>query len=122
MLSQKLADNITLDFYQRSKRETGITREKAMTVKIFIKRNMTKSSREKLTALLQKMRSICLEQPGYISGQTLKRLDRPGERLVVSTWRSAEDWQTWFNSSERREIQLEIDSLLGEETTYAIYS
>ncbi len=60
-------------------------------------------------------------QPGYISGQTLKRLDKPGERLVISTWRSIDDWETWFKSSERREIQLEIDSLLGEETTYAIF-
>jgi heme-degrading monooxygenase HmoA len=93
-----------------------------MTVKIFIKRNVTESSIEELTTLFQKMRSACLMQPGYISGQTLKRLDRPGERLVISTWRSFEEWENWFKSSERREIQLEIDSLLGEETTYAIYS
>jgi len=92
-----------------------------MTVKIFIKRSVTESTLEQLTSLFQKMRSVCLMQPGYISGQTLKRLDRPGERLVISTWRSIEDWENWFKSSERREIQLEIDSLLGEETTYAIY-
>ena len=93
-----------------------------MTVKIFIKRNVTESTLEELTSLFQKMRGVCLMQPGYISGQTLKRLDSPGERLVISTWRSIEDWENWFKSSERREIQLEIDSLLGEETTYAIYS
>ena len=93
-----------------------------MTVKIFIKRTLTESSLEEPTTLLHRMRSVCLMQPGYISGQTLKRLDRPGERLVISTWGSIEDWENWFNSSERREIQLEIDSLLGEETTYAIYN
>lgn len=92
-----------------------------MTVKIFIKRTVTESSVEQLTTLLQRMRSVCLMQPGYISGQTLKRLDRPGQRLVISTWRSLEDWEHWFNNSARNEIQLEIDSLLGEETTYAIY-
>jgi heme-degrading monooxygenase HmoA len=58
--------------------------------------------------------------PGYISGQTLKRLDRPGERIAIRTWRSVEHWENWFKSSERRKIQLEIDSLLGEETTSAI--
>ena len=93
-----------------------------MTVKIFIKRNVTESTLEELITLFQKMRGVCLMQPGYISGQTLKRLDSPGERLVISTWRSIEDWEDWFKSPERREIQLEIDSLLGEETTYAIYS
>jgi heme-degrading monooxygenase HmoA len=99
-----------------------IPKEKAMTVKIFIKRTITKNFEEELTILLHRMRSVCLQQPGYISGQTLKRLDKPGQRLVISTWRSLEDWENWVNSSERREIQLEIDSLLGEETTYAIYS
>ena len=58
--------------------------------------------------------------PGYISGQTLKRLDRLGERIVIRTRRFVEHWGNWFKSSERRAIQLEIDSLLGEETTYAI--
>jgi len=93
-----------------------------MAVKIFIKRTMTTSHEDKLVALLHKMRSVCLVQPGYVSGQTLKRVDKPGERLVISTWRSFEEWENWFNSSDRKEIQLEIDSLLGEETTYAIYS
>ena len=93
-----------------------------MTVKIFINRAITKSLTQELTILLHRMRSACLIQPGYISGQTLKRIDRPGESLVVSTWNSIEDWERWYNSSERKEIQLEIDALLGEETTYAVYS
>ena len=100
----------------------GTTKEEAMAVKIFIKRTMTTSHEDRLVSLLHKMRSVCLVQPGYVSGQTLKRLDKPGERLVISSWKSIEEWENWFNSPERREIQLEIDSLLGEETTYAIYS
>ncbi len=93
-----------------------------MTVRIFINRAITKSSVEELTALLHRMRSACLIQPGYISGQTLKRIDKPGESLVVSSWNSIEDWENWYDSPQRKEIQLEIDALLGEETTYAIYS
>ncbi|MFW2368974.1 MAG: antibiotic biosynthesis monooxygenase family protein [Desulforhopalus sp.] len=93
-----------------------------MTVKILIKRAVTESSFEGLDNLLRRMRSVCLMQPGYILGQTLKRLDKPGEFLVVSVWESLEDWENWFNSSERREIQVEIDHLLGEETRYGIYS
>ena len=93
-----------------------------MAVQIFIKRTMTTSHEERLVALLHKMRSVCLVQPGYVSGQTLKRLDKPGEQLVISTWKSIEAWENWFNSPERNEIQLEIDALLGEDTSYAIYS
>ena len=93
-----------------------------MTLKVFIKRSVTDSSIEGLDYLLRRMRGACLMQPGYISGQTLKRLDKPGEFLVISTWESLESWENWFNSSERREIQLEIDLLLDEETRYEIYN
>lgn len=92
-----------------------------MTVKIFIKRAVTDVSIEKLDLLLRQMRSVCLMQPGYVSGQTLRRLDKPGEFLVISTWESLEDWENWFSSTERSEIQFEIDDLLGEETRYEIY-
>lgn len=92
-----------------------------MTVQIFIKRSVTVSFQEGLDQLLRQMRTACLRQPGYVSGQTLKRLDKPGEFLVISTWQSLEHWDAWFTNSERQEIQLEIDLLLGQETTYEIY-
>ena len=93
-----------------------------MTVKILIKRTVSDISIERLDFLLRRMRSVCLMQPGYVSGQTLRRLDKPGEFLVISIWESLEDWESWFNSTERTEIQFEIDDLLGEETRYEIYS
>ena len=93
-----------------------------MTVQIHIRRDVTDSLVDDLTGLLQKMRSLCIRQPGYISGQTLKRIDRPGEQLVISCWRSLEHWEDWFNSNERQGIQAEIDMLLGGETVYEIYS
>lgn len=93
-----------------------------MTVKILIKRTVPDISIERLDFLLRRMRSVCLMQPGYVSGQTLRRLDKPGEFLVISIWESLEDWESWFNSTERTEIQFEIDDLLGEETRYEIYS
>jgi len=92
-----------------------------MTVKIFIKRNVTDSKVAELTVLLKRLRSVTLMQPGYISGQTLKRVDKPGECLVISTWRSAEDWQEWLGNSKRIAIQNEIDELLDRPTEYAVY-
>jgi heme oxygenase (mycobilin-producing) len=92
-----------------------------MTVKIFIKRNVTDSKIAELTVLLKRLRSVTLMQPGYISGQTLRRVDKPGECLVISTWRSAEDWQEWLSNSKRIAIQNEIDELLDSPTEYAVY-
>jgi heme-degrading monooxygenase HmoA len=75
-----------------------------------------------LTLLLKQLRALTLEQPGYISGETLNRIDKKDECMVVSTWRSVEDWNSWVNNPKRNEIQTEIDKLLGEETDYAMYS
>ena len=92
-----------------------------MTVKIFIKRNVTESRVAELSILLKRLRSVTLMQPGYISGQTLKRIDKPDECLVVSTWRSVEDWESWVQNQKRIAIQEEIDQLLDRVTEYAIY-
>ena len=92
-----------------------------MSVKIFIKRNVPTGKIAELTVLLKRMRSVTLMQPGYISGQTLKRLDRPDECMVISTWRSVEDWNDWIKNDKRNAIQTEIDELLGIETDYEMY-
>lgn len=93
-----------------------------MIVKIFIKRRVTEKLNAELIMLLKRLRALTLEQPGYISGESLNRLDTPGESMVISTWQSVENWNTWVNSPKRTEIQSKIDLLLGEETEYAIYS
>jgi heme-degrading monooxygenase HmoA len=92
-----------------------------MSVKILIKRHVPESSHHDLTTLLHKLRSLTLKQSGYISGQTLQRVDDHTECIVDSNWRSAEDWNNWFANPERIAIQAEIDELLGQETEYAMY-
>ncbi len=92
-----------------------------MTVKIFIKRKVAADNILELTVLLKKLRALTLSQPGYIYGETLKRLDHDNECMVISTWRSREDWNSWFTNEQRISIQNEIDRLLGEKTEYATY-
>jgi heme-degrading monooxygenase HmoA len=93
-----------------------------MTVKIFIKRKVQDTNIAELTLLLTKLRALTLSQPGYISGETFHRIDRKDECMVIGTWRSLEDWNSWVSNPQRIEVQAEIDKLLGEETEYAMYS
>lgn len=92
-----------------------------MSVKILIKRKVSDKNIIELTILLKKLRSLTINQPGYISGETMRRVDKNDESLVISTWRSAEDWNNWVNNEKRITIQSEIDRLLGQETEYAVY-
>lgn len=93
-----------------------------MTVKIFIKRKVQQQNILELTALLKRLRILTLEQDGYISGETLGRIDKTDECMVISSWRSVDDWNRWVNDPKRIEVQMKIDDILGEDTEYAMYS
>jgi heme oxygenase (mycobilin-producing) len=92
-----------------------------MAVKIIIKRRVAKGKEGRLLPLLLELRSRAIAQPGYISGETLRNVDDPEDHLVIGTWQSVEDWKAWKADRGRAEIQSKIDTLLGEETTYAAY-
>jgi heme-degrading monooxygenase HmoA len=92
-----------------------------MPVKILIKRMMPESKATELMPLFRRLRNLATNQPGYISGETLKRIDKPGEFLTISTWQSIDDWREHVVSRERTDIQHEIDARIGTETTYEIY-
>ncbi|MGD9173547.1 MAG: antibiotic biosynthesis monooxygenase [Desulfobacterales bacterium] len=93
-----------------------------MTVKIVIRRIVPKNKESSLLPLIKALRIATTKQDGYISGETLQRIDKPGETVVVSTWASAEDWNRWVRNPERIQLQEKIDALLGKETEYKIYS
>ena len=93
-----------------------------MTVKIIIKRQVPDIQSKQLTPFLKKLRNLAINQPGYITGETLTSIDPPGKTLVISTWESAEAWQQWLANPERTAIQAQIDALIGVPTAYEIYS
>lgn len=90
-------------------------------VRIHIRRSVSEGNQKELMSLINQLRSTILGNPGYLSGETLKRIDQPGEILVVSKWRSQYYWQQWYESRERREVQERIDRILEERTQYEIY-
>ncbi len=92
-----------------------------MSVKIFIKRKVPKHLEKELLPLIKELRILTTKQPGYISGETMNRADKPGQSLVISAWQSVEDWERWANSPQRKELQDKIDALLGEKTEYEVY-
>ncbi|MCF8106257.1 MAG: antibiotic biosynthesis monooxygenase [Desulfohalobiaceae bacterium] len=92
-----------------------------MTVKALIKRKVPDDKAKKMIPLFRRMRTLAMEQPGYISGETLRNVNQPDEYLVISVWNSSQDWQKWLDSKERQEIQDQIDDLLGGRTEYALY-
>ena len=92
-----------------------------MAVKIMIKRTVSTDKAVKLADLAMQLRSLVIKQAGYVSGESLKKVDSPDNYLVISTWESLDDWNAWKASKDREAIQSQIDALLGQKTEYEVY-
>jgi heme-degrading monooxygenase HmoA len=104
-------------FYRRLSRE----RRENMAIKVFIKRKCPQDKQRELFRCIKEIRRLVPQQSGYISGEYLKSIDETNEIVTISSWFSLEDWQTWFESEERKKIQSKIDSIPGVTTEYSIY-
>jgi quinol monooxygenase YgiN len=102
----------------------GLQKERIlkMSIKIIIKRKVPNKKIAALIPLLNELRKLAMDEKGYISGETLKRVDSPGESLVISTWESIDAWRAWVLKPARADVQDKIDALLGEKTQYEIYT
>jgi heme-degrading monooxygenase HmoA len=98
-----------------------IKKEEKMPIQVIIKRKLIIDKPEEVFPLFTALHSQAMQQPGYIDSKTLKNIDKPQEYMVISTWETADDWRTWFQSKERRDIQGRVDSLIGERTHYSVY-
>lgn len=92
-----------------------------MAIKVLIKRRVPLEKARETITFFRQLRILATAQEGYISGETLRSVEKLEEFIVISTWQSTQDWKNWLASSQRKEIQSKIDRLLGGETTYDIY-
>ena len=92
-----------------------------MAVKIITQRTVSLDKQGELQLLLRQLRMQAINQPGYITGETLISVDNPNTYIVISTWDSLEDWKTWESNPQRREIQVKIESLLTTHSQMAVY-
>ncbi len=52
---------------------------------------------------------------GFISGESFNDLKRPNRRYMIAKWRTAQDWQNWKHSDERKRIMDRVNPILEEQ-------
>ena len=92
-----------------------------MAVHVVIKRKFRMNQPDKLVPLMLELNKRAQKQPGYISTNILKSREEPDNFMVVSVWETEDDWKAWIANPERRSIQYDIDSLIGERTFYEVF-
>jgi len=93
-----------------------------MTVKIIMERTVDPDQQGESLLLLRELRKRAIAQPGYISGETLTSVDRPGMHLVISTWHTLHDWRAWENHPDRLEILTQLEALLTTPSKIGVFT
>ena len=89
-----------------------------MQAKILIKREFIKGKKNEIIALLKELRSMALQQPGYISGETLSSYDLPQTLMVIGTWQDLESWHNWKENATRKTLEQMLSTYQEGSTEY----
>jgi heme-degrading monooxygenase HmoA len=79
-----------------------------MAVKVLIERRVLPGREKRALELLRSIRARCLDEPGYITGETLRDSEDPHNIIVISTWFGLMDWRRWHSSDDRRAFESEL--------------
>ena len=77
-------------------------------IKVIVERDCQPGKEQQLRELLIELRTIAMQQPGYVSGETLRELIDPSHFKVISTWSTLGDWKKWQDSQQRTLIEGKI--------------
>ena len=89
-----------------------------MQAKILIKRKFRKGKKSEIIALLKELRSRALQQPGYISGETLSSEEQPQTLMVIGTWQNMESWHNWKKNDIRKTLEQMLTTYQEGSTEY----
>jgi heme-degrading monooxygenase HmoA len=92
-----------------------------MTVKILIKRRFKEGHFNEIDNMIRIVRQGAMNQPGYISSETLWDLEDPFRVVIASNWRDKKSWNTWKNSPERKAREKEFEAYLDGETAFEMF-
>jgi heme-degrading monooxygenase HmoA len=92
-----------------------------MAVKVIIKRRIKAGRTETAIDMLKRLRWEALNQPGYISGETLVDHYDPRNVAVISMWKTVDNWIRWQESELRAAHESRLKEILELPTKYEVY-
>jgi heme-degrading monooxygenase HmoA len=92
-----------------------------MNTKVIIKRKIIKGKEVPFLKLLRELRLKAAQQEGYISSESLIDPRDPNLLLIISKWKTYEDWNNWKFNDERKSIDEKLNTLQEGPTEYKPY-
>jgi quinol monooxygenase YgiN len=84
-----------------------------MAVKVIIERRVLPGQERRALEIMRTLRAKCLDEPGYISGETLRDSEDAHNLIVISTWFGLMDWRRWHQSETRKALEAQLRPLLA---------
>ncbi len=81
-------------------------------VTIIQERRIKPGKQDELKAFLRQLRLAVADHAGFMGGETLVNSENPNHQIVVSNWRSVEDWKAWEADKKRQEIDQQMRKLM----------
>jgi heme-degrading monooxygenase HmoA len=66
---------------------------------------------ERWDAVMRERLTAAKERPGWVGGQLLRSESQPNRRVIVGTWQSRSDWESWHRDPRFAETRRELDAL-----------
>ncbi len=92
-----------------------------MVAQVSVEREVREDKGKECFVHIRQLRSVAMEQNGYISGETLVCAEQTNTVLVISKWASLKHWNEWKNNASRRQIDYQLSDLQDETTIYEPY-
>ena len=84
-----------------------------MAVKVIIERRIVPGQERRALEVMREMRVRCLDEDGYISGETLRDSNDPHNIVVISSWFGLMDWRRWYGCADRRTFEQLLRPMLS---------
>ena len=84
-------------------------------IRVIIDRHIAETLEGPYEQVARKILQRAFQAPGFISGESRKNARDPNHRVIISNWRSEQDWNQWYNSPMRKDMTAELQPMLESE-------
>lgn len=92
-----------------------------MAVKVLMNRVPRPGAWTEMNKVLRELRMLAMNQPGYISSETLLSASDRGTTLVSSAWSTVKHWKDYEDAPERRAVLQKLEPLLSQPVSTEIW-
>lgn len=73
-------------------------------IKVLIERHLLEGLEQEYNEASRALLQGCMEFSGYISGESLRNLESPNHRIIITHWKSESAWRQWETSERRLQL------------------